>query len=179
LVSIAIDPQVLRKLENEKVGYCLIGAAALAANGFARYTADVDLLTVDKKALVAAYWDGLRRRPEVRRGDADDPLLGDARWSGETQLDLIVGKGHAAHLAVDTAVGLPGNPCRVATPLALTLLKLEAGSPQDRADVLSLVSVQRELNGAPWLAEVTQHLKKLSRDARAAWKALQADLASL
>ena len=179
MASIAIDPEVAERFADEKIGFCLIGAAALAANGFARYTADVDLLTVDKRVLVDAFWAKLQRPPEVRRGDAEDPLLGVVRWSGEAQLDLIVGKGHAARLAVDTAVALPGNPCLVATPLALALLKLEAGSPQDRADILSLVAVQRELNGAPWLRDVPQHVKKLSADARAGWKALQADLAKL
>jgi hypothetical protein len=179
LASTAIDLRIVRKLDDEKISFCLIGAAALAANGFARYTADVDLLTVEAKVLVAAFWKDFQRQPELRRGDAADPLRGVVRWSNEVPLDLIVGRGHAARWAVATAVALPSFPCPVATPLALTLLKLEAGSPQDRADILSLVSVQREVNRAAWLEEVRGHLKRLSAGARAAWKALQADLATL
>jgi hypothetical protein len=178
LASSALDPQVLGRLEERRISFCLIGAAALSANGFARYTADVDLLTLDTRVLVMSFWEGLVRTPEVRKGGEDDPLQGVVRWSGDLPLDLIVGRGHAARLAVDTAVVLPTFPALVATPLALTLLKLEAGSPQDRADILSLASVQRELNGAAWLAEVPLHLDQLSQAAREVWQAMQIDLAN-
>ncbi len=176
MASGALDPRVVGRLEHEGVAFCLIGAAALSANGFARYTADLDLLTLDPRVLDRSFWDGLPLAPELRKGGEDDPLRGVARFEGEVPLDLIVGKGHAPRVAVGTAVPSSTFACRVAPPLALTLLKREAGSPPDRADLLSLVAVQRELGSAAWLAEVPGHVAHLSAAARAAWGDLQVDL---
>ena len=49
----------------------------------------------------------------------------------------------------ETATEVGGAPCRVATALSLLLLKLEAGGPVDRLDIIGLVDAQRELAGAP------------------------------
>ncbi len=174
-----IPPEVAEEIRRHGVPCCLIGAAALAVHGFARYSADIDLLTLDRRVLSENFWKGASPAPEVRVGDADDPLAGVVRWHVEPEVDLIAGKGHAARFALETAAPAPGLPCPVATPLALALLKLEAASPQDLADVLSLAAVQRELNGAPWVAEIPSHVAKLSAAARAAWQQLEPALARI
>lgn len=163
-----IDRELVRHLSSHHVRFCVIGGVALAVHGVARYTADVDLVTMDRVVLDAGFWHGTPAG-EIRRGDADDPIGGLVRWPGPPPHDLLVGRGHAAQLAVDTAV--PSDPlgCSVATPLALTLLKLEAGGPQDCWDVVSLIQAHRALGCAAWVDEVAAHLPRLSAEARASW----------
>jgi len=170
-----IDARLIAWLEGKKVRFCVIGGVALAVHGFARYTADVDLLTMETAVLDPAFWSGTVAT-EIRVGDADDPLAGLVRWPGEPEHDLLVGRGYAMQLAVDTAASSSALGCPVATPLALVLLKLEAGGPQDRSDILSLVEAQRVLGRAAWLAEVPSHLPCLSAEARACWERVEADL---
>lgn len=173
--SIVVDPDLVAYLEARHVGFCVIGGIALAVHGFARYTADVDVLTMDAAVLAPEFWSGTAVI-EVRRGEGDDPLAGLVRWPSEPPHDLLVGRGHAMHFAVDTAVANATIGARVATPLALVLLKLEAGGPQDRNDILALVQAQETLAGAGWLADVPQHLPLLSAEARACWAHVAPDL---
>ena len=168
-----IPPELSRHLAERQIPYALIGAMALARHGAARYSADIDLMTMRPEVLAADFWVGFPDRPELRRGDLEDPLGGVVRWSGPRPVDLIVGKGAAMAFAVQTAaldapLGIP-----VVTPLALLLLKLEAGGPQDRYDILSLVAAQRALNGAPWLTELSGQESLLSASARAALEELR------
>jgi hypothetical protein len=174
-----IDPKLLSHLDQRKVPCCLIGAAALAVHGFARQSLDVDLLTMAEEVLDPKFWAGAVPPSEVRRGDPDDPLGGVVRFAGSPPLDLIVGRGHAARHAVESATQMTGAPYKVATPLALVLLKLEAGSLQDRADIVSLVAVQRQLGRAGWLEGIATHLPKLSQEAVAHWKALAPEISKL
>lgn len=46
-------------LDGAGVAHALIGAAAMAAHGISRATADVDLLTVDGSVLSGATWEPL------------------------------------------------------------------------------------------------------------------------
>jgi predicted nucleotidyltransferase len=62
-----IEPGILRRLEERGVGCCLIGAAALSVHGFARYSADVDLLVCDRRVLVSDFWIDCGD-PEIRLG---------------------------------------------------------------------------------------------------------------
>ena len=155
--------------------FCLIGGVALAVHGFARYTADVDLLTMEGAVLDPGFWSGTAT-PEIRFGDVDDPLAGLVRWPGEPEHDLLVGRGYAMQLAVDSAASSSDLGCPVATPLALVLLKLEAGGPQDRSDILSLAEAQRVLGSVSWLAEIPRHLPHVSVEARACWERVEPDL---
>jgi hypothetical protein len=86
-----IDAAVLDRLR--EVPFCLIGASALAVHGLARFSADVDLLTMDPTVLSDHFWAGLPDPPEIRSGDLEDPLRGVVRWRGEPPLDPIVGRG--------------------------------------------------------------------------------------
>jgi hypothetical protein len=173
--STVVDASVVALLDRLGVRFSLIGGVALGAHGFARYTADVDLLTMDGRVLAEEFWTG-STLPEIHRGDPDDPLAGLVRWDLDPTHDLLVGRGHAMQLAVDSAAADATLGCRVATPLALVLLKLEAGGPQDRNDILSLVDAQRTLGSAAWLSEVASHLGRLSAPARAAWERVRGDL---
>lgn len=74
------------------------------------------------------------------------------------------------------AAAAPDVPAKVATPLALVLLKLEAGGTLDTRDVVALIEVQRVLNGAPWLDELAAEIPRLRSPARALWSRLAAEL---
>ena len=166
-----VDAVLRRRLDEAQVRYCLIGAAALAVHGYVRDTSDIDLLTLDDRVLQQSFWSGAP--VVIRKGAWDDPLVGSVVWTGEVVHDVVVGRGHAATVAVSTAVASNLVGCAVASPLALTLLKLEAGSGQDPYDVLALLETRRAADGAPWETEIAAHLPKLSADARDAWVRMQ------
>jgi hypothetical protein len=170
-----IDPRILRRLEESGVSSCLIGAAALAAHGYARYSADVDLLVSDRRVVEISFWADCPP-PEVRRGLGDDPLIGVVRWERPEPLDVIVNDDYASRYALATAASSRELIVRVATPAALVLLKLEAGGALDSHDIIALVQVQRDLNGAPWLAEVAREVPRLRSEAQDLWARLSAEL---
>lgn len=170
-----VDRALVAHLDASGVRFCVIGGVALAVHGFARYTADVDLLTMNAAVLAPEFWPA-NASAEIRRVEGDDPLAGLVRWPAEPPHDLLVGRGHAMRFAVDSATPNAGVDALVATPLALVLLKLEAG-PQDRNDILALVQAQEALGGAAWLAAVPQHLAHVSAEARSCWARVAPDLA--
>lgn len=165
-----LDLRLTDHLTRQEVPFCLIGGLALAAWGVARYTADADLLTMDPRVLDPAFWFDLHPlHPHITRGEADDPLGGVVRFPGPPCQDLILGRGAAVAIALSTCLRSQPFPCPVASPLGLVLLKLEAGSPQDAADILALLG-NAEALGRPMLKdEVTSSAPRLSREARAFW----------
>ena len=166
-----VDPELVRRLDAAQLDWCVIGAAALAAHGHSRASDDIDLLTLDTRVLEPQFWSGAQ--VTIRRGDRDDPLVGSVLWPGAIQHDVVVGRGHAAREALDTAVRNDRLGARVATPLSLVLLKLEAGGAQDLYDVLALMDRRRLIDGGAWIAQIPEHLPKLSAPAREAWARMQ------
>jgi hypothetical protein len=71
------DLAVVQTLTAARVPFALIGAHACAVWGYARYTADLGLLTLDGQVLARAFWPPDLRADIValRRGD-DDPRGG-------------------------------------------------------------------------------------------------------
>ena len=100
----------------------------------------------------------------MHRGD--EPLAGVIRKAGAIEHDLIVSRGYAARVAVETATDVAGLPMPVATPLALLLLKLVAGAARDRLDVLELVRTCRIVDDAPWLSALPSQAGHLPRVAQ-------------
>lgn len=91
------------------------------------------------------------------------------RFPGPPRQDLILGRGAAARLAMDTSERPEAFPCPVASPLGLTLLKLEAGSPQDAADILALFGNAEALGRPSLRQDVSSSMPQLSREAQAFW----------
>ena len=166
-----LDPRLVAFLDQRRVGFCLIGGLALSAWGVARYTADADLLTLDPGVLEASFWAAWTGdSPRIVPGEAEDPLGGVLRFPGPPPQDLILGKGKAAQVAVAGAVRHPSLPCPVATPAGLIVLKLEAGGPQDGADILALLANATSLGLPGLVQEIRDLLPGLSREARAYWE---------
>lgn len=166
-----VDAELRRRLDAGGVSYCVVGATALAVHGYVRTTGDVDLLTMDERILTEEFWGGASVK--IRRGAWDDPLAGSVVWKSAIQHDVIAGRGYAAQFALQSAADNERLGCRVATPLGLVLMKLEAGSAQDLYDVLALMERRRLIDGAPWVPEIARHLPQLSAGARDAWTRLQ------
>ena len=167
-----IDP-VLRILDQLGARYALIGAHALAARGYPRFTVDVDLLTTAAAILDAATWVELERegaRVERRRGDADDPLAGVVHilLPDGTDVDLILAKWQWEAAIIERAEPMTiREDLSVPVPGAadLILLKLAAGGALDLRDAAVLLSFDRER----LIAQVESRLPEVRPDARDAW----------
>jgi hypothetical protein len=157
-------------LREQRTPHALIGAAALAAAGIARSTFDLDLLTTDVRVLDDDVWAALRAAGisiEIRRGDADDPLLGVVRIEApaERPVDVIVGR-HAWQATAIARATPDLETIPVVLPRDLVLLKLYAGGTQDLWDVRALL----DLPGADRVvSDVEADLDRLPRSAREAW----------
>jgi len=114
-LALFVDPTLRAHLEARGVPFCVIGAVALGAHGFVRTTADVDLLTTDEGVLEKTFWPS--QPDEIHRGERDERLAGTVPWLGGIPHDLIVARGHAARVAMETAQPDPSvDGCPVATP---------------------------------------------------------------
>ena len=160
------------------VRYALIGAHAMAARGYPRFTLDVDLLTTDTRVLDVAHWTDLIRegaQVDVRRGDADDPLGGVVHLllRDGTDVDIVVGKWRWETDLVERAEALSigGAPIGVPCTGDLILLKLAARGTLDLRDAAALLAIgERDRI----VHEVETHIADVRPDVRAAWRDLLA-----
>lgn len=133
-------------LGRQQVGFALIGASAMAIHGVSRATLDIDLLVTDARVLSASFWEGLRLSvaPDIRAGDADDPLAGVVRLcaDGDRDVDVVVGRGewNAEVIVRADAATFGGVIVPAVRPADLILLKLYAGGSQDRWDIEQLLA---------------------------------------
>lgn len=168
--------EVVCVLATARIPHALIGAAALALHAVSRSTADIDLLTVDARALDADLWDELGGRCDsmrVLRGDVEDPLAGSVRLmqAGEI-VDVVVGRFAWQKEIIDAAerTSLGDVALPVVRAPGLILLKLLAGGAKDAWDILALL----EVVPSPELVrtDVETVLPRLPADARRLWDRL-------
>jgi predicted nucleotidyltransferase len=163
-------------LEQQRTAYALIGAGALAVHGISRSTLDQDLLVVDPAVLDADMWAALTgtARCDIRRGDADDPLLGVVRITadGQRDVDVIVGRymWQRELLRRAQSISIGGRSVPVARPADLILLKLYAGGSQDRWDIEQLLALD---TGEDLAMEVERSLAALPARCRELWARLR------
>jgi hypothetical protein len=165
-------------LGDARIDAVLIGAAAMAAHGVARSTADLDLLVTDDRVLDPGFWSprlGERVSTRIRRGGAEAKLAGVVTIlaEGERPVDLVVGR--APWLAELARRSSPrtvlGSELRVAGRADLALLKLYAGGLQDAWDVLQLLASG---DAVAMRREVELRLPSLPEGCRALWRDLEA-----
>src|SRR5512142_2212465 len=112
--ALFVDAALRAHLDANAVPFCVIGALAMGAHGFVRNTADIDLLTTDERVLRKEFWP---TPPDaIHVGEWNERLAGTVRWLSGIPHDLVVARGHAARLALETAendASLEG--CPVAT----------------------------------------------------------------
>ncbi len=171
---------VIAVLEAEDIPHALVGAAALAVHGVSRATADMDLLTVDARALQRPLWSGIESRGARLRlleGDPEDPLLGGIRLSLPEGgiVDVIVGRFAWQREIVEASELLPIGELsvRVARPAGLVLLKLYAGGPKDAWDIRALLESHEQ--AAAIETEVDRLVSCLPAESRRLWELLRAE----
>lgn len=161
---------VAERLRLAEVPFAVIGAVAMSTHGFPRQTFDFDFLATDPRALDGSLWAGLEPPPEVRRGDADDPLAGVVRFEAP-EVDVVVGRyrwqAEAVARAREMSVG--GHSMPVVTLPDLILLKLHAGGYRDAVDVQMMLAGA----GSEVLDRVEDMLPRLDDEARRLWEQIR------
>jgi len=170
-----IEP-VTRVLDAAGIAYALIGAHAMAARGYPRFTIDIDLLTTDIRALDAATWVALIEagaRVDRRRGDDDDPLAGVVRTvlPDATNVDVVVGRWRWEQELVARAEPMTVLGVTIGVPATsdLILLKLAAGGHLDLHDAAALLELEERERV---VAEVEARLDDVRPDVRSRWRDL-------
>ena len=171
---------IRRVLDGLGIRYALIGAHAMAARGYPRFTVDVDLLTTDIHVLDADAWAALARdgaEVETRHGDPDDPLGGVVHLllPDGTDVDIVVGKWKWEADLIERAeeISIDGAPIRVPRTGDLILLKLAAGGTLDLRDAAALLAIG---DRDRVVQEVEAHIDDVRPDVRATWRDLMASL---
>jgi hypothetical protein len=159
---------VLDALEKRSVRYLVVGGVAVVLHGYARFTADLDLvLALDPPNIIAAMEAltslGYRPRAPVPFLDFADPgkrrewirekgltVLG--LWSPEhpaTEVDVFVEEPFAIDeaLARATRAQLGANTIVVASIADLIDLKGKAGRPKDLEDIKKLQEILAQGSG--------------------------------
>lgn len=172
-----VDP-VRRVLEALEAPYALIGAHAMAARGYPRFTVDVDFLTTDPRVLARATWVDLEHdgaTVDPRRGDADDPLAGIVHilLGDGSDIDVVLAKWpwEARVIARAERMTVMGASLPVPRTSDLILLKLAAGGYLDLRDVAALLEVG---NRDHLIREVEEVIADVRPDVRGVWRELLA-----
>jgi hypothetical protein len=150
---------IFEALNRERVRYVIVGGLATVLHGFARLTADVDLVVdlsppESLKAIDALVALGFRARVPVDPRQFADPLAR-RRWIDEKNMQVFTlidpaDPMRSVDLFVDEPipfdelwaraemVTLPNTSVRVAAIADLILMKQRAGRPQDLIDIDAL-----------------------------------------
>lgn len=136
-------------LESRGVGAVVIGAVALAAHGYVRFTEDLDLGVNTDLATLNQVADSLRTagfEVELREPDGQDPLGGVVDVRGAFGLVQIVNYGGRFPAVIDGGIAAadtvirPGSRLRIVPLPHLVALKLYAGGTKSRADIVELLA---------------------------------------
>jgi|LakMenEpi03Aug12_release.lakeMendotaPanAssembly.Ray.scaffolds.fasta_scaffold207081_2 hypothetical protein len=141
--------EVAGVLESRGVGAVVIGAVALAAHGYVRFTEDLDLGVNTDLVTLGQVAEALRAAGfdvELREPDGEDPLGGVVDVRGPFGLVQIVNYGGRfpavidGGLAASDTVVRPGSRLRIVPLPHLVALKLYAGGVKSRADIVELLA---------------------------------------
>jgi hypothetical protein len=135
---------VVEILQQENIGYAVVGAFALSAHGVVRGSTDVDALlftTPARLAKLRTLFDRAGFRAELRRGDADDPIpamlvLHDGY---NNHVDLLGGLRGMDPAVASRTVNVPfmDVDLRIVGREDFIAMKCFAGGPQDILDAQS------------------------------------------
>lgn len=146
---LAAAERVGEVLEAHGVGSLVIGAAALAAHGYVRFTDDLDLGVSTDLATLRRVADALRGagfEVVLREPDGADPLGGVVDVSGTFGVVQIVNYGGRFPAVIDAGLAAadvlmrPGSSLRIVPLGHLVALKLYAGGLKSRADIVELLA---------------------------------------
>jgi hypothetical protein len=157
---------IVKTLIEHQVRYLIAGGLAVAAHGYVRFTADVDLILATdeanlKRAVAALESLDYRSRAPVEFSEFIDPR-NRQQWAGDkhmivfslysprhpaTEIDLFLEppldfeKAYAAAANIELAPNVRGSFCSLND---LISLKEKGGRPQDLRDIAQLRRLQQE-----------------------------------
>ncbi|TSA08251.1 MAG: hypothetical protein D4R77_03020 [Planctomycetaceae bacterium] len=141
--------EVAEILESRGVGAVVIGAVALAAHGYVRFTEDLDLGVNTDLGTLSRIAEALRTagfEVQVREPNGEDPLGGIVDVRGPFGLVQIVNYGGRFPAVIDGGLAAadtvirPGSRLRIVPLPHLVALKLYAGGTKSRTDIVELLS---------------------------------------
>lgn len=162
--------RIARALNNASVRFIVVGGVAVAAHGYGRSTQDIDLVIRLEPESIRAAFAALATRgyrpivPVTADAFADPPQR--ARWIAEkgmvvlsfqseqepgTPVDLFVTEPFDFEEEYQRSMIeeiTPGVPLRIVRRETLVRLKLDAGRPQDLADVAQLRAIHGDAERA-------------------------------
>jgi hypothetical protein len=161
LTAAEVVVSVLKEFQTESV---VIGAVALAAHHYVRFTEVLDIGMNADQQNFRAIAEALRARGfqvRLREPDADDPLSGVIDVECSSGLIQIVNFGQTFPAVIEDAIieatlaVRPESPLRVAPLPHLVALKLYAGGFKSKADVVELLrrNADADLNEVSRLCE--------------------------
>lgn len=146
--NLAVAEKVASLLASHGTPCLVIGAVALAAHRYVRYTEDIDLGVDADLPTMRAIADSLRAKGyevEFHQPDAEDPLGGVLNISGPFGLVQVVSFAdrfprviHDALAAEDVRIR-PGTELRLMPIEQLVALKLYAGGHASMVDIIELL----------------------------------------
>ncbi len=149
MIDIDEAKRILAAFEREGVAYVMVGSMAMAVQGLARATRDVDFFVAATPDNVAALQRALKSiyddDPNVEQISADDlageyPAIQYVPPQGDYSLDLLsrLGEAFCYETIESEEIDLDGIRVRVATPAMLYRMKKDTVRAQDRIDAESL-----------------------------------------
>ena len=141
--------EVAEILESRGVGAVVIGAVALAAHGYVRFTENLDLGVNTDLGTLSRIAEALRTagfEVQLREPNGEDPLGGVVDVRGPFGLVQIVNYGGRFPAVIDGGLAAadtvirPGSRLRIVPLPHLVALKLYAGGTKSRADIVELLS---------------------------------------
>lgn len=153
--------RVVDILQDHGVAAVTIGAVALAAHHYVRYTEDIDLGVEASVPKMRELTEALRSKGfgvEFHEPDGDDPLGGVIDVRGEFGLVQVVSFGGRFPAVIRDALEGAATSIRSGSPLLLApipqlvAMKLYAGGLRSKADIVELLRRNPEVN----VAEIQQ-----------------------
>lgn len=149
--------EIVQSLESQGVEALVIGAVALAAHGYVRFTEDLDLGVNTDLGTLRTAAEGLRAAGfavELREPDGEDPLGGVVDVRGSFGLVQIVNYGDRFPAVIDGGLAMsdtvirPGSHLRIVPLPHLVALKLYAGGTKSHADIVELLACNPDADTA-------------------------------
>ncbi|BCX48503.1 conserved hypothetical protein [Haloferula helveola] len=153
--NLEVAEQVSTILASEAIPSIVIGAVALAAHRYVRFTEDIDLGVVADAGKMRALVDKLRSggfEVQFHTPDGDDPLGGVIDIFGSFGLVQVVNFDERFPAAIHDALSgedvrvSPSSPLRIIPIPQLVALKLYAGGLKSKSDILELLRRNPEID---------------------------------
>ena len=153
--NLRVAERIAELLDDLAIPVVVIGAVALAAHRYVRFTEDIDLgVNADLKQMrdLAATLLSEGYEAELHEPDGDDPLGGVIDVSGSFGLVQIISFHNGFPAAIrDALLGemiemRPGSRLRIVPIPQLVALKMYAGGVASRADIIELLRRNSEVD---------------------------------